>query len=67
MYNKTENTFEGKKIALNELFNKLSIIYNKFNKITNYSIKLIEKFNNSKLINISDKIDLNFYYKSLIN
>lgn len=67
LYNKTENTFEGKKIALNELFNKLSIIYNKFNKITNYSIKLIEKFNNSKLINISDKIDLNFYYKSLIN
>ena len=26
LYNKTENTFEGKKIALNELFNKLSII-----------------------------------------
>ena len=67
LFDRTENTFEGKKYALNELFNILSIIYNKFNKISNDSIKLIEKFNNSKYIKISDKIDLNFYYKSLIN
>lgn len=67
LFDKTENTLEGKKFALNELFNILSIIYNKFNKNTNYSLELLEKFNNSELINISDKIDLNFYYKSLIN
>ena len=67
LFEKTDNTFEGKKYALNELFNILSIICNKFNRISKDSIKLIEKFNNSKFINISDKIELNFYYNSLIN
>ena len=47
----TLDTFEGKKIALNELNNILSIIYNKFNKISNDSFNLIERFNNSKYIN----------------
>ena len=67
LFEKTNNTFEGKKYALNEFYNVLSIIYNRFNKISNDSIQLLEKFNNSEFINISDKIDLNVYYKSLIN
>ena len=67
LFEKTDNSFEGKKYALNELYNILSIIYNKFNKISKDSKNLLEKFNNSKYINLSDKIDLNFYYKSLIN
>lgn len=67
LFDKTSNTFEGKKFALNELYNILSIIYNKFNKISNESKNLFEKFNNSKYINLTDKIDLNFYYKSLMN
>ena len=67
LFEKTDNTFKGKKYALNELYNILSIIFNKFNIISNSSLNLISKFNNSQFINISDKIDLNFYYKSLIN
>ena len=67
LYDKTDGTYEGKKYALNEFYNLLSLIYNKFNKISNDSIKLFEKFNNSKLIDISDKKELNFYYNSLIN
>ena len=67
LFDKTNNTFEDKKYALNELYNILSIIYNKFNKISNESKKLIQKFYDSKFINKSDKIDLIFYFKSLIN
>ena len=67
LFEKTDNSFEGKKYALNELYNILSIIYNKFNKISKDSKNLLQKFNNSKYINLSDKIDLNFYYNSLIN
>ena len=67
LFEQTNDTFESKKYALNEFYNILSTIYNKFNKLTNDSMKLMEKFQKSKYINISDKIDLNFYYKSLIN
>ena len=67
LFEKTDKTYDGKKYALNELYNILSIIFNKFNKISNKSLDLISKFNNSEYINISDKIDLNFYYKSLMN
>ena len=67
LYDKTDETYEGKKYALNEFYNLLSVIYNKFIIISKESIKLFQKFNNSKLITISDKNDLNFYYNSLIN
>ena len=58
---------EAKKYVLNEFYNVLSIIYNRFNKISMDSIKLLEKFNNSNLINTYDKKELYFYYNSLIN
>ena len=67
LFDKSENTFQSKKFVLSEFYNKLSIIYNKFNKISNESIKLLEKFKNSKYINNNDKSELIFYYKSLIN
>ena len=67
LYENTLDSFEGKKIALNELYNILSIIYNKFNKISRDSLNLIERFNKSKYINISDKNNLIFLYNSLIN
>ena len=67
LYDNTEKTFKSKQKALFEFYNIFSIIYNKNNKISKDSINLLIKFNNSKYINISDKIDLNFYYSSLIN
>jgi hypothetical protein len=67
IFENTNNTFEGKKYALNEFLVNLSIIFNKFNNISLDAIELLKKFNNSKLINNNDKFDLNFYYNSLIN
>ena len=63
----SSNSFKEKKIALYEFYNKLSIIYNKFNKITIESIFLYKKFINSKYITNKDKINLKFYFKSLLN
>ena len=67
IFDNSNNTYEGKKYALNEFFNYLSIIYNRFNNISFDSHKLLEKFNNSKFINKRDKMNLNAYYNSLIN
>ena len=67
LFENTPNTFEDKKIALNEFLYLLSIIYNKFNKQNAKSIQLIEKFKQSEFISIEDKISLEFYHNSLIN
>jgi len=67
LYQNSNDTYEGKKYSLNEFFNVLSIIYNKFNNNSIDSKELFKKFNNSKYINNEDKKDLNFYYNSLIN
>ena len=67
LYDNSLNTFEGKKFALNELYNILSIIFNKFNAFSLKSFHLIQKFNNSQFINDTDKNYLLFLYKSLIN
>ena len=67
LFDKTSNTFEDKKIVLNEFYNLLSIIYNKYNKITEDSITLYKKFIKSNYISNFDKINLNFYFKSLLN
>ena len=67
IFNNSKNTFQDKKYVLQIFINNLSIIYNKFIKITNNSIKLLEKFNNCNFINKEDKIELAFFYNSLIN
>ena len=67
LFENTDENKDGKKYALNEFYNVLSVLFNKFNKISIESIKLFEKFNNSNLINIYDKEELNFYFNSLIN
>jgi len=67
LFDKTSNTFEDKKIVLNEFYNLLSIIYNKYIKITEESITLYKKFIKSNYISNFDKINLNFYFKSLLN
>lgn len=67
LFEEASNTFKDKKNALDEFYNLLSIIYNKYNKITEESISLYKKFINSNYISNFDKINLNFYFKSLIN
>ncbi len=65
LYDNSLDTFDGKKYALNGLYNILSIIFNKFNTFSQKSLYLLQKFNNSKSIN--DRKYLLFLYKSLIN
>ena len=67
LYDNSKNTFFDKTNVLKEFINILNVIYNKFTKITDNSIKLIEKFINCKYINEVAKNELQFYYKSLIN
>ena len=67
LFDNSKNTFSDKKIVYQEFINILSIIYNKFTKITNDSIQLIEKFINCKFINKEDKNELQLFYNSLIN
>ena len=66
IFDKSENTYENKEKVLKEFYNLLSIIYNKFTKITNSSIDLFNKFMKCKYISQEHKILLKFYYDSLI-
>ena len=61
------NSFEEKRFVLNEFFNIMSIIYNKFNDFSSESYNLYEKFMKCHYITQSDKKYLQFYYNSLIN
>ena len=56
-----------KEKILKEFFNVLSIIFNKFSKISKNSVKLINKFIESHFISRDNKILLKFYYNSLVN
>ena len=67
LFDNSGNTFKDKKEVLNEFFNYLSIIYNKFILSSYKSNILLQKFMNSKYISLEDKKELYFYYNSLIN
>jgi len=67
LFENTNNTYKDKKYVLNEFYNLLSIIFNKFNRISKESIKLFKKFLNCKFISKNEKQNLKFYYNSLIN
>ena len=56
-----------KEKILKEFFNVMSIIFNKFSKISKNSVKLINKFIGSPFISLDNKILLKFYYNSLVN
>ena len=66
IFDKSENTYESKEKVLKEYYNLLSIIYNKFTKISKSSINLFNKFMKCKYISQEHKILLKFYYDSLI-
>ena len=67
IYDNSKNDFENKQKILKEFFNVLNIIYNKFTKISNTSLELINKFINSEYYSKANKTLLQFYYNSLIN
>ena len=67
IFDNSKNTYERKESVLKEFFNFMSIIYNKFTKISESSLKLLDKFIYSKYISRSNKILLKTYYNSLIN
>ena len=67
LFDNTDNSFNGKQLALNEFMNHLSTIYNKYILVSLEALKLLKKFLNCKYIRLEDKNELNFYYKSLIN
>ena len=66
-FENSENTYKAKEKVLNELLRDLSIIFNKFSKVSESSIKLLNKFMNCNNISNTNKNILQFYYKSLIN
>ena len=63
----SNNSFEETKFALNEFFNIMNNIYNKFNAISAEAYILYKKFMNNHYITQIDKHYLQFYYNSLIN
>ena len=67
IFENSYNSYKAKRFVLNEFFNVMSIIYNKFNDINSESYILYEKFMKCHYITQSDKQYLQFYYNSLIN
>ena len=66
IFENSKNTFEIKEKVLKEFFNVLSIIFNKFTKISKSAFLLINKFFNCKYISQANKDLLKIYFQSLI-
>ena len=66
IFENSPNTYERKANILNELYKDLSIIFNKFSKVSESSIELLNKFMNCNYISDANKNSLQFYYNSLI-
>ena len=67
LFDNSDNTFESKKYVLNEYNTLLSVIYNKFNIISDEAKQLYNKFINCDFLSQYDKNNLKMYYESLIN
>ena len=67
IFDSSKNENISKEKVLKEFFNVLSIIFNKFNKVSKNSMELLNKFIRNPYISKHNKILLKFYYNSLIN
>ena len=67
IFDYSEDSFEDKEKVLKEFFNVLSIIFNKFTKISESSLNLFDKFMKCKYFSKEKKDLLKFYFDSLIN
>ena len=67
IFDNSKNEIISKEKVLKEFFNVLSIIFNKFCKVSKNSMKLLNKFLRNPYISRHNKILLKFYYNSLIN
>ena len=67
LYKNTEDSVEGKKYALNEFYNIMNIIYNKFNEVSKEAMDLIYKFLESEYISKYEKKNLITYFNVLID
>ena len=67
LFDFSKNIVEEKEFVINEFFNYLNIIYNKFNILSLEAKLLIDKFLNCKYISQFSKNSLRIYYESLIN
>ena len=67
IFDNSKNTYEDKEIIIQKFFNVLSIIFNKFTKISKSSLELLHKFIECRYISKQNKNLLMLYYYSLIN
>ena len=66
IFDNSENTYESKEKVLKKFFTLLSIIFNKFTKVSESQINLFNKFMECKYISQEQKTLLKFYYDSLL-
>ena len=67
LFEHSSNKREEKKLVYDKYTNLLSLVNNKFLPESNKSIKLLNKFLKCKYINEIEKLELEFFYKSLNN
>ena len=67
LYDNSEDSVNGKRLALNEFYNIMNVIYNKFNELSEDGINLLYKFLKSKYISNYEKTNLIVYYNGLID
>ena len=67
LFDNSKDTYESKNEVLQEFYNVLNILFNKFTNISISSLNLFQKFIDCKYISKSNKNTLKFYYNSLIS
>lgn len=67
LYDHSEDSVKGKKYSLNEFYNTMNIIYNKFNNITQKGIDLLNKYLKCDYISKYEKKNIITYFNALID
>ena len=67
LFEYSENSFKMKKYVLNEFYNIMNVIYNKFNEVTKEGVDLINKFLKCDYILKNEKRKIIIYFNALID